>query len=203
MSTQFRPNPSRGLPPLFPVFPVETDPRKAFLVGITVEGALPLVEESRPSDGSVVLRLPWFEQSERADLNETAARALRDDFGYEPRHVFPMRSGVAAMSRPAFLLAPLLRPAVSSVRSKPGARVHEVFLPAVREYLSMRLREGAVIEPCVREGLLLAEEALPAWARLQLGAAIRALLAARCGSDRERFADGMPPKARAASTVRL
>jgi hypothetical protein len=174
MSTQFR---SRPLPPPIPLFRPEANFRRAFLVGITAEGAMTLVETSRASDGAAVLGLPSFETpARRADLREHAAGACRDEFGYEAGEVLQMESGAGAYGS-TFLFAPLLRPAVSGSPSKSDPRVHEVFLPAVREYIRMRVREGAVVEPCVAEGLLLAEEVFPAWARLQLRAAIEALQA--------------------------
>lgn len=154
--------------------------RRAFIVGITGEGGMLLTEQFRPRDGCAVVGLPSFQVglvlSALEDLSEAAASRLREEFGYEAREIIPIKvPGGSSASAEPFFLAPLLSPADRGTRSNGNRGLHEVFLPAVRGYLKIRLREGAIVEPGLHEGVLLAEEVFPRWARQQLGSAIRQL----------------------------
>lgn len=153
---------------------------RAFIVGITGDGYMPVVEDFIPGAADAlfgtsrsVIGLPSivFEAAPAHEFEGLRARLipkLREELGYEADDLVPMEPGAA----PGFLLAPLLRRAHwrERVDFVPGS--YEVPLRCVAEWLRQRRLAGAVESQHLHHGLQLAQESFPRWARTRLGRAI-------------------------------
>jgi hypothetical protein len=164
---------------------------RAFIVGITIDGSVPLTEDLEPSiagmSGSATLDLPSipydvapFDASPEL-VNARLSARLAAEIGYEAREFVSMRSDFAGGDLPGwpFLLAPLLRPTGWRARVGFVPGVREIPLRDMRRYLLRRAREGAAVRPEVYQGLVLAEEFFPQWACRRLGQAIEVVEARR------------------------
>lgn len=154
-----------------PASRVPAEFKRVFVVGITPDGYVPVVEDPYVGAPELfvgicrsIIRLPavtlaqggiGFEQ-QRAP----AVAQLRSEFGYDADELVPMGSGVI----PGFLLAPLLRSADGrpGIGAVPG--VYEVSLRAIPEWLQQRKAAGAIESRSLHRGLMLAREAFPRWA---------------------------------------
>jgi len=151
----------------------------AFVVGITGEGGVTLTEEPYGAQRRPLISLPMLAVDRSAPVDGRLAGLLRarfrDEFGCEAPELIPMKSGFGGGGLPGsrFFLAPLARRGRASSQSLHVVR--EVPLGEAREHLAQRQREGARVEPHVRQGLLLAEELFPRWARERLGRALGAI----------------------------
>jgi hypothetical protein len=147
---------------------------KAYVVGITGDGYVPVVEDYRSESGRSLVGLPSVVLPPRESL-EGACRAvragLRREFGYDAGDVVALDG----RPTPGFLLAPMLHP--SGWRARVGflPGVYEVPLRSVAEWLHLRRQAGALESRELRRGLRLAQEHFPAWARRRLGGALAVL----------------------------
>jgi hypothetical protein len=163
---------------LFPVCPTRAPLRAAFIVGITGDGYIPVVEKEVGSTGVSVVGLPAMRVEAQWNADQVLRRlatGLRREFGYEAAELVPMesRSDEEGLSPSLFLLAPLLATAGwRPSKTVPPSGVYEVALPAVPEWLRQRELAGALESPSLREGLRRAAERFPAWARGRLGRAL-------------------------------
>jgi hypothetical protein len=145
--------------------------RTVFIVGITGDGYVPLIEDQPGSSGRCVLlpsllvdavRPLGFEQ-----LHQGVVRQLRKQVGYEVGELVPMgpRPLNGRPLTPDFVLAPLLE--ISDwrrcVEFVPG--IFEVPLRGVQEWLSQRRLAGAIDSTTLLQGLLLAANLFPQWAQ--------------------------------------
>ena len=152
--------------------------KRTLVVGVTGDGYVPVVEDA-VTDGMDVragvrslISLPSvvLDPAVRAPggFRAQALEQLRREFGYEADELLPMET----TAPPGFLLAPLLRGAAWRERVGFVPGVYEVPLRQVREWLIHRRMAGAVETPGLRQGLALAQEYFPRWARLRLCRAI-------------------------------
>lgn len=156
-------------------------PGRALIVGITCEGAMPLIEDFEPSiaeaPGRTILDLPSIALDASVAEEPRGARLaalLATNLGYEARELVKMRSEFAGGGSPRspFFLAPLLKPVGWRARVGFVPGVREILLSDLRRYLERRAREGVIIRREVRQGLVLAEEFFPLWACQRIGSAI-------------------------------
>jgi hypothetical protein len=149
---------------------------RALIVGITPDRAAALIEDFDPGSRRILIRLPSldFDVASVEGLSPQLAGRLPAEIGYTAGELVPMSSHLAGGQRAAspFFLAPRLTPATWRARIGFMPGVREIPLATMRAYLSRRLREGAVVTPAVRRGLVLAEEFFPQWARQLLCRAI-------------------------------
>ena len=152
-----------------------------FVVGITSEGGVPLLVDSRPEDAAdrlgegLVVRLPGLIGSRPLDPLSTLHRRLQDETGVDaPELVVMSRYGIptGARGRATILLAPHARVPAPAARN--GA-LQVVPLPELSRWLSQCRAEGLRIDPRVWIGLLLAERHFPRWAEARLRAAVEEL----------------------------
>jgi len=150
------------------------------VVGITPEGQVPLLVESRAGDPSRIrdgqlVRLPGLIGSRPLDPLSTLHRRLQEETGLDaPELVAMSRHGIptGARGRATILLAPHARVPESASRN-PSLRV--VPLPELSQWLSRCRADGLRIDPRVWIGLLLAERHFPRWAQARLRAAVEEL----------------------------
>ncbi len=147
--------------------------KAAYVVGITRDGYVPVVEDDDAETGGTVVGLPALALGEPPSrgfevLRDRVVGALRREFGYEARELVPMGSSSTSI----FLLAPMLGVAGWRVRSGFVPGVYEVALGALPAWLRQRRLAGAAEAPPLRRGLLLAQDAFPRWARDRLTRAI-------------------------------
>ena len=153
-----------------------------FVVGITPDGEVPLLVESRASaddsghfgDGQVV-RLPGLIGSRPLDPLSTLHRRLQEETGLDaPELVVMSRYGIptGARGRATILLAPHARVPAPGSRN---AALRVVPLPELSRWLSQCRAEGLRIDPRVWIGLLLAERHFPRWAEARLRTAVEEL----------------------------
>ena len=159
-----------------------------FVVGITSEGGVPLLVDSRRdhdvdrfvegdegAEGHEVVRLPGLSGSRPLDPLSTLHRRLQDETGLDaPELVVMSRYGIptGARGRATILLAPHARVTAPAARN---AALQVVPLPELSRWLSDCRAEGLRIDPRVWIGLLLAERHFPRWAEARLRAAVEEL----------------------------
>ena len=165
----------------WPGHPAMRHTQVAFIVGVTGDGSIPLVEEPAGWSGGSLIALPCLEfdgpplhrfDDGRLDV----VRRIRQEFGYEAGELVPMKArSLVRQATPPFLLAPLLGVARwrATLGCVPGVR--EVPLWNVAEWLRQRGLAGARESPSLREGLLLAEGFFPQWAQMRIGQALTEL----------------------------
>jgi hypothetical protein len=152
--------------------PVSARRQTACVVGITPSGRVPLIVDER-EDGTAAISRP----SVSAGIHDTRAlrEGIRNGIGYDaPELVVMSRSRVPTVDRgmAAMLLAPHLTRASGLERR---ARVVEVPLSEIMDWLNARRAAGAEVDARVLAGLLLAERRFPRWALERLKAAIATL----------------------------
>ena len=159
-----------------------------FVVGITSEGGVPLLVDSRRdydadrfveghdgAEGHEVVLLPGLIGSRPLDPLSTLHRRLQDETGLDaPELVVMSRYGIptGARGRATILLAPHARVTAPAARN---AALQVVPLPELSRWLSDCRAEGLRIDPRVWIGLLLAERHFPRWAEARLRAAVEEL----------------------------
>ena len=159
-----------------------------FVVGITSEGGVPLLVDSRRdhdvdrfveghegAEGHEVVRLPGLSGSRPLDPLSTLHRRLQYETGLDaPELVVMSRYGIptGARGRATILLAPHARVTAPASRN---AALQVVPLPELSRWLSDCRAEGLRIDPRVWIGLLLAERHFPRWAEARLRAAVEEL----------------------------
>ncbi len=146
---------------------VRPEPEDIFVFGITPEGEVPLIV----SDEGI--RLPGCSAGPAA-LRDVQER-LREETGCEAAEFVLMtipRPATRGASGPTILLAPRLS------RVGPGTRGLELVpLPDLLSWLNSR--RGAVVDPAVSLGVMMAQRHFPRWALARLQEALRHLRAAR------------------------
>lgn len=148
---------------------VRPEPENIFVVGITPEGEVPLIVSTEG------IRLPGCPAGPAA-LRDVQER-LREETGCEAAEFVLMtipRPATWTGSGPTILLAPRL--------SRVGPRttgLELVPLPDLLSWLNSRRAAGAVVDPAVSVGVMMAARHFPRWALARLQEALRHLRAAQ------------------------
>ncbi len=141
------------------------------VLGITPSGEVPLVATA---DG---FRLPECCGGPAA-LRDVQER-LREETGYEAAEFVLMTSVRAVAGRPESPTV-LLAPALSRIGPRPRG-LELVPLADLLSWLNARRASGAVVDPRVALGAMMAERHFPRWALARLQDALRHLRSARPG----------------------